>query len=388
MYSEPLGENTFIPTFEATAFMASAFGRNMANWTINRFLEIRPVTKTKGFFLRWQSEQAARTPYTDWRQWLWADGAERPRGQDNLEQFEFEPYQCKRFSPGFTIGRQAVQQADWFLQEAQMQVIGQQSMTLRTDMAIAALNGTNWQTNVANVDGAGGAINGNPALLASGQNWTNGTATNPNIKRSLLQVVNIINKLTLASFRPGDLALIISPDTAIQLAVAPEINQVMANSVFAMGNITGGIWFNEKWGLPDKFGGVRILVDETVNILNHKNVAGVPSPLTDYKYAVDLFGAGTAYIVVIPEERNDQNQPIPRVRANEVPFAAGANGEEQNKNNYFPVLSTLVGFFFEELNVEARDLAWDRMIQGSVVQNFDVQVSSWKSGFMLQRILG
>jgi hypothetical protein len=364
--------------------MVSGFGRNVKKFAVNRYMEIRPVTKTKGFYLRWKSEQAGRVRYTDLSDMEWPDNSERPRGEDNLEQFEFEPYTTTRYAKSFTIGELTLDMADWPLHEYQTQQIAQQMMTGRTVLVSNFLNGATWNTNQANVDGTYGTLNGNAALLGAGHNWSNGTSQNPYIKASFQAALNIINKVTLAGLDFEDMACVLTPDTAIPMSQSQEVNDIMARSIYALPNLTGQLWFNKEWALPDELYGVRLIIDRTPYINNAKLGGGSISPLSAYGYPIQT---GTAYFLTCPKATNAKGDVVPKVSPNR---RKGMESEDQdgNKAAYFPVLSTLVGFFQEEFTIEAMKFPWDRLVAGSVVSNFDLQLTSWKSGFQFQKCLG
>jgi hypothetical protein len=382
-YSEPGPNNVFLPTAEATAYLTSAFGRDPKKYAVNRWTEIRPVTKEKGYFLRWKSEQALRSRYGDLRDKVWAEGTPRPRGQNNLEQFAFVPYQATRFQESFTIGSLTLSQADWPLHNMQTQVIAQQMMQDRTIFAANALANAAWASNQANVDGTYGALNGNAALLGAGHNFTNGTSTNPYIKIAFQAAFNIMTKLTGGAISIRDVAAVMSPDTALAISVSGEVNDIMARSQFAMPNLTGDLWFNEEWAIPDKLYGFRIIVEKTVQLTTRKTF--VDAPLSAYSYVIPT---GTIYFVTIPEKRDEKGQVAANVTPNMVPGSEKMEGGEDKKENYYPTTSTIVGFYLEELTIEAMEFPWDRLVSGSVVSNFDMQLSSWKSGFQLQKCLG
>lgn len=386
VYTEPGAYNPYLPGSgfaDASAFMMSAYGRDVKTFAVNRWHEIRPVVKTKGYFLRWKSEQAGRSRYSDLRDSAWAEGTPRPRGQNNLEQFAFIPYQTKRYQDSFTIGSLTLGQAGWPLQNMQTQMIGQKMMTERTIFAANALANATWNTNQANVDGAGGNLNGNAALLPSGQNFTNGTTTTPNIKIAFQKAFNIIKKVTLNAVNINDIVVLISPDTAIQMAQSEEINYVMAHSQYALPNVTGDLWYNEEYALPDRLYKFRIVVDATVYLDTRKTLSD--APLSSFNWVIPT---GSVYFLTIPEARNEKKEIIPTVRDNMVKGTENLPDGESDAANFYPVLSTLVGFYQEEFTMEGKEEPFDRLVMGACTTNFDMQLSSWKGGFQMLRALG
>ena len=225
------------------------------------------------------------------------------------------------------------------------------------------------------------------AILPAGQHWTNGTPIQPNIKISIEYIQRIIHLVTIGAVNARDLAMVIGPDTAWAMSVSPEINAIMANSVWALGNLTGEMWFNERYALPDVLYGMRIIVDDTVQVTNDK--LQTPAPLSAYNF---IYPKGVAYVLTIEESRavgegGKKGKVIPTVKKNNRPEAEMSGGE-RDKSNYFPAISTLVQWSREDLSVEAMEFPWDRLVSGSVCSDFTVSLTNSKSGFYAAHCCG
>jgi hypothetical protein len=336
---------TFIPDHNATGGMIVGFSRNTKDFVINRIIEIRPVKKSVGVYLTWKSEQAARRPFTDAADRVWADGADRPTGIGNLEEFEYAYYKTERYAYAFTLGQKAVEQADWAIQPAHTGVVSQQCMTDRSILAMSALDGATWNDNTSAV----GTITG-----STSNNWFTGTPQDPYIKQSLMAGALQIHKATLGTVKPKDLILVIPPSVAEKMSRSEEVHTYLKESPFAMAQIRGDSQSNNgQWGLPDTLYGFKIEVEDTVKITAKKGATANPG----YTAPTD-----TAFLISRPGE------------------LVGVEGG--------PTFSTLTMFAYEEMTVETMQDANNRRVQGSVVTDYAMVLTSPKSGYKFTGVFG
>lgn len=336
----------FIPDHNASGNLIVGFSRNVNSFPVNRYIEIRPVTKDVGVYLRWKSEQAARRPYNNEIDRIWADGADRPHGASNLEDFEYAYYRTQRYAYSFTLGQKAVQQADWAIDPAHMGMTMQQCMQGRTNLALEALSGATWGDNTST-----------PATITGGANhWGTGTPTAPYIKQCLNYAALQINKKTLGSVRPNDLFLLIDPETADRMGRSQEIHTYLKESPFALAQVRGDAPSqNGQWGLPDQIYGYNIVVEDSVRITAKKGATA------NHAYSL---ASGTAYLLSRPGS------------------LVGPEGVET------PTYSTLVMFTYEEMTVERMDDPNNRRTVGSVVTDIGFEVTSVLSGFKFTGVFG
>ena len=360
-FSSASGTNTSIPSAAATDGLIVGFSRSVADFAVNRWVGMVPVDKPKGFYINWDSNQSGRIGPTDGSKWQWAYGADRPVDQGNNREFAFSPYFTERLNFSSPLPIEAEEFADFDIGAAERAKLAQQCMTMRTAAAVGALTNAPWgANNSANVDGVAG-INGfgAAAMLASGQNWTNGTVNTPNIKLTLLRALKAINLGTLGRLQPRDLTLVITPDLALLLAMSPEVQDALKQSQFAMGALTGeNPDVNGLWGMPPMIAGMRIVVEDTVLVTTEK---GAATPVQSY-----AFPAGSAYLVIRP---GGLVQPP-------MPWAGGR------------VFSTVTMFSLEEMTVERRVDTWNRIIQDSITSNFDMRCISPAGGFQFTHAAG
>jgi hypothetical protein len=359
--STPVATNVFVPNHAATGGLLAGFSRNPKAFAYNRYSQIFPVPKMLGYYATWTSRQAARIHNTDLRDFIWRDGNDAPTGVDNLESFSYVLYESNRYAFPFTLGDLTIGQADWPVLQAHSEVVAQQAMTGRTALGFSQWGNitatTPWGTHCANVDGAGGATaNGNAAILPSGRNFTNGSATQPNVQIALNYGTKFINIDTLAALGMRDTALVMNPNMAMTTAQSPEIHAYFQGSPFAQAQIRGDQpSLNEKWGLPDIIYGHPFIVEDAVIDTNLRG----SSPDNPGYVVPD----GTALLT------------------SRVGGLEGVGGS--------PAHSTIVTFYFQDdMTVQSYHDQNNELTRGRVKTNFVVKVVQFYAGFLFGRIAG
>jgi hypothetical protein len=353
-FSTPSATNVFVPSHAATGGLLTGFSRSPNRFPLNRYVQLFEVQKMIGYYATWNSRQAARIHNNDLRDFVWKDGNDAPTGADNLESFQYVKYETNRYAFPFTLGELTIKQADWNVLQAHAEVVAQQCMTGRTILTFNAFSTASWGTHTANIDGTYGALSGNAAILPAGQNWTNGTSTNPNIKRTLNRVTKAINIDTLAVLQPKDVAVVVNPNSAMQMAESPEVNDYFKSSIVALEQIRGDRPSqNGQWGLPDVLYGHPFIVEDTVVDSNIK-----PTDSDGY---------------VLPD--------------GDVYFTSRVGGLEGIGGG--PAHSTLILLWYQDdMTVESLYDPNNKLTRGRVTSNFTVVVSNSNSGFFALKALG
>lgn len=346
--------NTYALSLEASGGLTAAFSRNPKSFRLNLYHELRPVTKKAGYYLRFSPDQAARVLFSDGRDSLWLDRADRPNINNGFS-FEFETYKTQRHNFGDTLGRLAVEQAEFMLQELEQSGLGQKCMTNRTLWALNALSAQSWGSNTSDVDGG---------LLTGGQNWGNGTLTTNNFWISLMAGVSQIVKATGGVVQPEDLVLLVGPDTAIALRSSPEFNQTFIQSPLALDFVRGEANVNAEWGIPGVLNKIRIVIE---NAVENTAAAGATASMNF------CLAKGTAYLLCRPKDRL---------------VVAGPDGMPYQDEDAPPVKSTLIGFAKEDFTVEIFDEPKHRRVELDVVTDVSYNVSSPLSGYKFTRCFG
>lgn len=356
----PGGQNTWVNSPTATKGMMVGYSRNPKTFPSNRYLQIIPSSKPSGYYGVWTSRQAGRILTPDGKEWIWADGGERPGGLGNLESWTWNPLLLRRYAPAFTLGNIAISAADFPILINQGTVPAQQLMTLRALQIVNSLKnpplGTNpsdptpWGTNTSATASGITNVNGN---------WSNGSdglgANNPpNIKISLNfgQAAIVLN--TLGAVRPDNMRLLINYNTASRMATAPEVISYLKYGPYALGQLKGDVpTQNDMWGLPPTLYGMEVVIEDTVVVTSLKGTA--------VEVIVPVFPDGAAWIVS-------------RIGAIE-----GVEGS--------PNLSTVQMYYYEhEMTVQTFSDNYNERTVGSVVSMFGVVVPNVYSSYYFQDV--
>lgn len=260
MYTGP--QNVFIPDHAASGKLVVDFSRNLKKFAIARWAQIIPVQKTMGYYLRMTLEEAARILQSDGSNMAWPDGADRPKGEENLESHEFLPFLTKRFAPTVPLGDLTVDNATWDLIAHYAGIRAHQAMTLRTVKTVAeAVKEANYAAShvvdvTADIDGHTGA-------------WGDSTTARLDIKAAFNYAANRILLDTLNGVSLDDLMVVINPTLAREMAESQEITEYLKGSPDAKA-MQRGEGKNVMFGLPDRLYGFPIEVEATVKITSHK----------------------------------------------------------------------------------------------------------------------
>lgn len=332
MSTYPGGNNTFIPSFASSGSLQVSYSRNPATFNINKYSALIKVNKRIGYYQRRELDESVRTS-ANGAEWLWQDGM--AAGDNYVEQgFSWEAYNCRRYQFPFSLGDQSVSQAEWDVVAAYASTAASIAMTLRTKLAIAKLVDPTVMTSTATA-----------TSLGTGK-WDVGTVAAPYIKYGLMAAVSSIHKATNGVVQPADLALIINPNVAVKMAKSAEVHAYMSGSPFSLPLMTENL---VNWGLPSSIYGIKIIVEDAVRVTSNKK-----QTRTDEYVMPDQ----TAVLVARP-------------------------GELVQVGGTF---STIAMFSSEELSVETRYEQDNRRTVGRVIEDYDFQVVSPISGFLITAV--
>lgn len=339
------GPNTFVKSMKATDNLTVSYSRNVNDFPLTRYIQYKDVTKDSGYYLKITAENAARIVGGKLNEWVWPDGADRPR-RENTEKFAFHDYKTTRYDYDFTLGYKTAQQADWNIRDTEAAFHAQQAMTGRTQAVHDMLKTTgNWETShVADVTG----------LLSNSGSWELSTTQRQDIKRSLNYGRDLIRKHTLGVVKQSDLNLVFNPVTAQRLGESQEIVDYLKGSPEAWNQIKGRSGKYADYNLPDSLYGYPLVVEDTVVVTSQRNAA-----TTTY---ADALPDGNAYLLARP-------------------------GALTSKAGSGPSFSSCMLFLLEELTVETKDDVDNRRTEGHVVDDYDPEMTSSISGFYFQNVI-
>lgn len=326
----PSGSNTFVKDHTATGGMIINFSRNPSDFALNQYIQIRPVEKEAGYYLRFTVEEAGRIQESDLKDFVWFDGSERPLRVGDTESFLFLEYKTTRRDYGAPLGRKAIDQAAFDVKGTIAAIKAQQAMTARTQIIYTEVS------NTANHDtghySAVASISGNTG------NWAQSTTQRQDIKRSINYAVKQILQDTLGVVKPDQLVLVMGPDTAMEVSQTQEIVDHVKHSPLAWAQVKGEEpGRNALFGLPDKLYGVPTVIDATYKTTTAKSASSVTkSP---------IWASGVACLMSRP----------------------GALVNEGGG----PSFSSATLFAFEEMTVESLDDERNRRVETHIVEDND-----------------
>lgn len=336
----PSAANVFVRDHAASGKMVVDFARNIKEFAVNQYMQIVPVKKTEGLYLKMTVEEAGRIQATDGANFLWADGQPAPEGNDGLESHEYLPYRTVRRAFPFLLGDLTIDQATWNILAQHSSIKSRQAMTMRTQLGISAMTDSSNYDSTHYVDVT--AISGNTGA------WNESTAARQDIKRSLNYAAELILKDTLNGVKLDDLMVVIGPNLAAGMAECQEIVDYLKHSPDALAQVRGELpGKNVLFGLPDKLYGYPICVEATYKVTTKK-------------------GATTARSAVL-----SSNTPFMCSRPGGLVGVADA-----------PNFSTGVLFVQEEMTVETLRDAPNRRTLGRVVENLAPAVVAPASGVL------
>jgi len=335
----PGASNTYVRQHDATGNLIVHYSRNPKDFPLNRYIQLREVSKDSGYYLSITAEEAGRIVGGDLNEFVWPDGAQRPMRNAGWEQFKFSDYKTQRFDYDAVIGYKSANQADWDIKATGAATKAQQAMTARTRAVHDVLYDTgNWDaTHVEDV----------ADILTNQGSWELSTTQRGDIKRSLNYAANIIRQDTLAVVRKDDLVLVMNPVTANRIGESQEIRDYIKGSEDAWKEVINQEGRYSEYGLPNKLYGYEIVVEDSVMVTSAR-------------------GATVT--------RED-------VMADEIVYMIARKEGLVNAAESGPSWSTAMLFVYEEMTVETFDDDKHRLTEMHICDDFAPVMTSPVSGF-------
>lgn len=338
----PSSQNVFVKDHAATGNMVVDFSRN-EDWALNKYVQVVPVTKPAGYYLKMTIEEAARIINTDLAEFAWADNADAPQDNDGTESFEFKEFLTRRYKYGFRIGQRTEQVASWDITSQHSRLKGQQAMTARTLLAVTAL------TTAANYDSS--HTSAVTSISGVSYNWAQSTTASGSIKRSLNYAAEKILLDTNGAVDPSDLVLVMSPGCAKEISQSQEVVDYLKGSSDALAYLQGRLpsvkGTGPGFGMPVNLFGFNVVIEKTVRVSTRK-------------------GATTTRGYVLPDAK---------------PFLCARPGALEGMYGS-PSFSTCTVFVLEDMTVETKEDSDNRLVRGRVVDDIGVVMTAPVSGFL------
>lgn len=331
--------NTYLISHDATNNLIVAYSRNPKDFACAEYMQIVPVTKTTGAYLKITPEEAGRVLDSTLTAFRWDDGQESPEHNEGLESHDWATYRAARYAFGFNLGDLTVEQASWDILSMHAQIHAQQAMTARTvSVQNKLLTTSNWDSNHFST----------AASIPNSGQFDQGTVTNLYLKQALNYAAQKTIKDTLGQVKPKDLVTVMNPADAAAISMSQEVHSYIKESPFALAQLRGDSPSqNGKYGMPDYIYGYRIIIEDAVKTTSAK-------------------GATTAHAYVMTTQN--------------VLMLARVGGIEARYGG--PSFSTATLFMMEEMTVETKRDDDNRRTKGRVVENYDIVMTAPIAGYL------
>lgn len=333
--------NTFTKSHESTHGLTTDYSRNPKKFQLSEWAQYVNVDKNTGYYLEMTVEMAGRVLNSDLGDLDWPDGAPRPKGWGNTDQFEFKSYITKRRTSTYSVGELAADQASFPLLDRNARIHAQRMITAVTQTAItAATTSGNYAT------GHALAVSSVPGVTGSGYHDQSTTAR-MDIKRTLDYGAELIMNDTLGAVEPDEIMVVMGPEYARRVSVSQEIVDYVKQSPVAREFIEKRLGPAAAFGLPEYLHGYKTVVERARKTTSRKGGTTAKSAILSDDYLIMCSRPG------------------------------GLEGVEGA-----PSFSTFTIFWKEEMTVESRHDKNDRRYEGSITCDWHAVVTAPISGVL------
>lgn len=327
----PGGNNTFVPSHEASGKLVVDYARNPKSFKIADYTKITKCPNRTGYYQKMDISEGGRVINDEGLEYLWTPGELAPGGRDGTSEHEFLPFLTKRRAYAFTLDDLAVKQATWDILASHAGRHAQKAMTVRTMEAVkvATTTGNHLSSHVLDIT----SITGNTGT------WAASTTARQDIKRSINSALDVMLDDTLAALNVDDFRLVINTTLARQMAECQEIVDYIKGSPHALAQIRGELRDsnpNAEFGLPAQLYGVELCVEKTRKVTS---------------------------------KRRASSRTVASVLATATPFMVARPGSLEGTYGS-PSFSAITCFMYEEMTTETKRDKDNRLTQGRVVEDY------------------
>jgi hypothetical protein len=337
----PQGSNTYIPVWEATGLIIK-YTRDPSFFRINKYVKDIKIPKDMGYYLTLDGDSPYRVQAVN--DYLWEDTADAPGGRQEKQAFGFQNYRTARYCFPFSLGRKAVQQAEWPILAEHARMAACKAMTVRT------LLNTTLATTTANWTGTFGTNYG----AVSGA-WGTSDETNLYIISDISTAMVVIEQNTGGIVTDEEaLQITMNPTLGRRIQKSPELRAYLKGSPDAISVITDQRNPNRRYGLAPFLYGLGLVIENAVVVTTPKsaNVASPPAQVRSYVWP-------TANVVISSR-----------------PTGISAEGEQSID------FSTFCFRFYEQMTTESKSDADNRREVGRVVEDYVVSLQAPQTGYL------
>lgn len=344
VWTAPGQHNTFVQNHEATDGMIVTFSRDPAKFALAQYCQYKPVDKTTGLWMKINYEHNMRLVDSGMSDY-WPDGSPRPLGNGELQEHEWVAYRTKRRAFPFNLGGLSVEQASWDIVAQHARMVAQRCMTRRTQqVATLVTNNANFLSTHQFASPA--------AIAGVTGSHDQSTVARSDIKKTLDKMADAVKLKTGSAVDPDQMMVVVSPEWARRVAACQEIREYLQQAENSSKWVEGsGLGATNRYGLPEQLYGYRIVVEDAVKITQRRGTTAAPEYIWPRETIVMLSRIGDL----------------------EAPEG--------------PSFSSLTLFFKEEMTVESYEDTINRRHLGSVVEDYDVQLTSPDASVIVENCL-
>jgi hypothetical protein len=347
--------NGFVPSLTGQVI---GFVRKPEKFKLNKYVEYKKTDKNVGVYTKLERDVMVRV--TNLEDDVWNDGDDAPSGDNGVKvKHSTDSFQCIRRAIPWKLGYEAIDQTDAYpVKPVHIASTVSQVLTRRTMRVWNVLDtSSNWSTHFKTTGELSGISNVDAAK------WEN-ASDDPNspsylgIWKAINAAIQEIFRDTNSSVEWTDLMLVVNPDLAAKMAMSPEINNYIRETTVAKQQLNGDLsnW-NQEWGLPTHYRGLKIIVEDAVKVTEKENVDNSEAT-TNRSYVK----SGTSAVLM--------SRP------------GGLDGDLS-----VPSFSTMQIFHYEGLlQVEAFDKPEHRKVMGRVTASTAEELAAPISGYLMTSV--
>lgn len=269
-----------------------SYSRDKSKFKLANYSQLVQADASAFYYYEVDRDAAVRIPGGSPAANVWADGAERPKRNDNHLMFRAHKETCIRYDIATQLGDIALEQHNrqWKVKTRYLDMLTSQAMTQRTTVVWQGVGGGGggWRgldtssiwptTNVADVN-----------LLNSGAGPWEAASADPAdgsymaIRKSLTEAAKRIFLYTNGAVEWSDLRLIVHPDCARAMGNSAEVREYFKYGGAPTSQALEVTNMNAQYGLPSHLYGIEIVVEDSMRATDVAT-AGATSATTERQF--------------------------------------------------------------------------------------------------------
>jgi len=250
----PSYTNVFIPGFNGgmSERLIVDYGRDWRKNPVNMLASTSTESLPSGFFMRIKPEAQGRL--IDWpAAFEFPDNTTVPRQEDHRRDFDYVPWNAKRYVYETTVGNMELEYASFDVEAQVTNDLGNLASQARSMAFYTTLNTAgNYLTGLTDT-----------ATNLGGGLWSAGTSANRYIEKTIQTLLQRMDQASMNGFTLDDLFLVVSPTVAAAMARSQEIADGLFRTTDYKEHLQYELFQGQlaRYGLPPVLYGVTLVVD-------------------------------------------------------------------------------------------------------------------------------